>query len=140
MGRLAKRLWAAVLKHPLRWFAFQRVKRCPLEFVHFIPVLRGCFHAARYMVHRAKDRATAPVGAAKPNARIIDNGYLDLIRGEARKNPLKARYRLSREVDDETHRDRFWPPRFPGEIGFVGRRALTRQRQRSRWFSGLYGQ
>jgi hypothetical protein len=41
-------------------------------------MLRGCFHVACYTVHGAKDRATAPVGAAKPNARIIDNGYLEM--------------------------------------------------------------
>ena len=102
-----------------------------------VPILRGCFHVACYAVYRAKDSPTALVGAAKSNTRIIDNDYLHCP-GEGWENTLKTRNRFSREVDDETHRDWFWPRRFH-EMGFVGRRTLTRQRQRSRRFGCLCG-
>ena len=118
----------SILKHPLRWLAFQRVTCRPLEFVRFmVPMLRGCFHVACYTVYRAKNRATAPVGAAKPNSRLIDNDYLDVSRVEAWEYAFKTPNRLSREVDDETHRDRFWL-RCLHEIGFIGRRPFAGQR------------
>ena len=127
----------SLLEHPLRWLAFERVTFRPLEFVRFIvPMLRGCFHVTCYTVYRAKDSGTIPGGAAKPNPRTIDNGYPDPTCAEAWQNTVKTRNRLSREVDNETHRDRFWLRRFP-EICFVGRRPLTRQRQRSRRFCCL---
>jgi len=101
-------------------------------------MLRECFHVACYTVYLAKDRTTTTVGAAKPNIRLIDNDYLDLRRPEGWENTLKTRNRHSREVDDETHRDGFWPRRFP-EIGFVGRRALASQRQHTASFDRLRG-
>jgi hypothetical protein len=92
------------------------------------PKLRGCFHIACYAVYCAKNCAAKRVDPAKSNSRFINDDYLS--RPAPWKQTLKTRNRLAREIDHETHSDRFRLPRFPG-IGFVGRGALTRQRPRT---------
>jgi hypothetical protein len=68
-----------------------------------------------------------------------DHGdYIQWSRFEAWENTPKTRHCVSREIDHEIDRDRFWSRQLP-QIGFVARSALTRQYQRFSCLKRLCG-
>jgi hypothetical protein len=94
-------------KYALRWLAVPRVSCRPLRAYSFHESMAPT--ASKWPVVRSAVPKTAPPPPSVPlNPTRVSGDYIDWSRFEAWENTPKTRYRLSREVDDEIDRGRFW--------------------------------